>query len=273
MEAKKVTSDSELKSYANDLNYVIANKFPFLVWQMDEVLKERRIFPCLLKEFDPENCLLRLAEGNNNDFQLPSPKLYVFIEEAKIIFKAQILSAPQIPKNELLLGIPDEIKKVQESEVNQLRDSFYNSLKNYYFQKGFKTPNISEDYYSNSTISGHRDRELFAKELGLVRLEEEDRKFASLRESPRTRPQKDKKVHVSLVDDPKVKDECLLWDMSTGGMGIITTKLELYEKGKMVYIRGFDNHMFDHSIQGQVMSTKYLDDLSTQAKIGIKFNK
>ncbi|MDA8792627.1 hypothetical protein N9N67_05240 [Bacteriovoracaceae bacterium] len=269
MGVKKIKTEGELLSFQEELDFVVNNKCPFLMWQNDSELGERRIHPGYLTKFDGNLCSLYAEEANNNKFSFNQRDVYVFIEEAQIIFKGEVIT--DLNESHLTIGIPEEIKKVKAEEIVQLRDSFYQSLKNYYFKPGgFNLDNIDENYYANSNLVGHHDRQLFADELEYAALEDEDRKFASLRESPRSRPKKDKRLIVSLVDEPTFSNDCLLWDLSTGGMGFITTFPAKYEKGKQIYIRGIDGKMFDHPMIADIMSVREADQDKSEWKIGVK---
>src|SRR5690606_8788403 len=98
----------------------------------------------------------------------------------------------------------------------------------------------------------------------------EDRLFADKRESPRARPQKDKRVKLKLKDTEQ-NYTYKLFDLSRGGMGFICEVETIFKKGDTILVLGFDDFELDDPIFGKVMSVRPIDGESSQWKLGVKF--
>ena len=114
-----------------------------------------------------------------------------------------------------------------------------------------------------------RDQELLNHEFNMS-LDEEDKIFAGLRESPRARAKENKWVRVSL-DDSAEFGVFKLYDLSRGGLGFICSKESKFKKGLRIKIIGFNDFDLDDPILGEVMSSRAVDESQIEFKVGVKF--
>jgi c-di-GMP-binding flagellar brake protein YcgR len=105
-----------------------------------------------------------------------------------------------------------------------------------------------------------------------LNFDEEEKFYASKRESPRARPELDKwvKVMKADADGPQLYK---LFDLSRGGMAFIAEMHSEFIKDSDVFIVGFDEFDLDDALVGKVMSIRPLDELELTFKVGVKFSE
>jgi hypothetical protein len=115
-----------------------------------------------------------------------------------------------------------------------------------------------------------RDRDFLNSEFSTMTLDEEDILFKDKRGTPRARPKSEKWVKVMTPDE---KDTLFLklYDLSQGGMGFIAVASQVFSKGDVIKIIGFEQFDLDDPLLAMVMSQRPVDQFQIEFKIGCKF--
>jgi hypothetical protein len=127
---------------------------------------------------------------------------------------------------------------------------------------------------SEAEISGQSDRDkaIFEEELSFVSLDEEDKFFADKRDAPRAKPKEGKTVLMRKKTDSSDHEgnRHPLFDLSRGGLGAIADSEDLYSKGDIILVMGFDENILDDPMQAIVRSVREAD-APGHYKIGMQF--
>lgn len=269
---KVIKSDSGFLVYQKIFKHLHANQSPLVMWQLLDS-GERLITDSRLNSFNLESGLLHFEKTTDN-LRSESP-IFCYCEDGQFIFKTEIQS---IKDGVFSLSLPTEIKLLDESDVNIIRGQIGVDLSTTWKTKRLNLDSSSDsdgpDYMKVKSMAerSSRDQEFLNNEFDSVSLDEEEKMFADKRESPRARPKIDKwvKIKTSLSDEIHF---LRLFDLSRGGIGFLTTDVELFPKGTAIQVVGFEEFDLDDPLVGKIMSQRPIDDTQVEFKIGVKFNE
>lgn len=187
-----------------------------------------------------------------------------------MIFKSQLTQSGELAH----LDMPQEIKFLDDEEIYRLQQSVGVDLK-----EGLEIKHFVVDKNHLSDVMrvkslGERtdhDREILNDELGFLSADDEDKIFADKRESPRARPKNQK--FVSLQADGGEAGRYPLFDLSQGGMGLVTKVASSFTRGERIFIFGVDSKVLDDPLIGQIMSIRPLSENGNDFKVGVKFEE
>lgn len=264
---KTLSKDVDFLAYSKVLRYLKANQCPLIIWQGHP--EGRTIVNCVLNSFHDESQLMHLDKIPEARFYEGIP-IFCYIEQFQLIFRTELFD---IAERYFSIYMPKEMKIVEEREASVVK-SVGVDYSTFWKSKIIRVEDIDDtpDYYRVKSMSerSHRDKELLGLEFG-VSLEEEDRIFASRRESPRARPKSDKRVKIQKVDG-EVVHKMKLFDLSRGGLGFLCDLDGMFNKGDKIMVTGFDEFDLDDPILGIVMSIRPVDGAQDEWKIGAKFD-
>ncbi len=258
--------------YQKIFSHLQANNCPLVVWQFDPSIEKRFINESKVNSYNLETKLIHLSLGQSSEFKSSLP-LYCYSEEGQVIFKTEIT---ELRGSSFSLIVPQEIKVLDDSERDQLKSQIGIDLNRDYMKVkrlnlGVSGPHLG-GYMKLKTMSqrSHRDQDFLKEELGILSVDEEDKLFASQRETPRARPKIEKWVTLKLSDSENLYN-LKLFDLSQGGMAFISLDAKIFPKGSVVYLMGIDAHQLDDPLVGKVMSQRPIDEFEVEWKIGVKF--
>lgn len=262
---------SGIYAYQKILKHIHANNSLIVVWQFYPQTGERVVSKSRLNSIHLENGLLHfeLTQGSVITTALP---LYCYSEDGQFIFKTAVR---ETRTNVFSVSPPDEIKLLEDPDVTVIRGRTGVDLSDVWRVKRLGTGVIDEvpDNLRIKTMAerSSRDQNFLNNEFNRISIDEEDKMFADKRESPRARPKIDKWVKV-LTESVEEVQILRLFDLSQGGIGFITTELDLFPKGLKIRVIGFDEFNLDDPLIAQVMSHRPIDDLEIEFKVGCKFD-
>lgn len=263
---KTLTKDIDFLAYNKVLRYLKANQCPLIIWQGHP--EGRTIVHCVLNSFHDESKLMHLDKIADAKFYEGLP-IFCYVEQFQMIFKSELFD---FAEKYFSIYMPKELKVIEEREARKvvIPGMDFSTL---WKSKRLKVEEIDEtqDYYRVKSMSqrSNRDQELLGLEFG-VSLDEEDRLFADKRESPRARPQGNKKVKIQKLDGEMVH-KLKLFDLSRGGLAFLSDLNGMFSKSEKLMVTGFDEFDLDDPIFGVVMSVRPVDEAQDEWKIGIKF--
>ncbi|HLW57238.1 MAG TPA: PilZ domain-containing protein [Bacteriovoracaceae bacterium] len=263
---KIITAETDFLAYQKILKHLKANQCPLIIWQPQP--EGRSVLQSYLNSFHQDTKLMHLDKTENVKLYSEIP-VYCYSEKIQMIFKTQIFD---LADRYFSLHMPQELKIIEEAEATkvQVRGIDFSTI---WRSKRLGIEQLDEkpNYYKVKSMSqrSNRDQELLNTEFGGISLDEEDRLFADKRESPRARPQTDKKVKLKIKDHDQTF-VLKLFDLSRGGMGFICEVENQFSKGHNLLVLGFDNFELDDPLFGQVMSVRPIDGESLW-KVGVKF--
>jgi len=253
---------------------LLTNNCSLVIWQLDSILNRRYISESKINTFSLETKILNFGPFDTQMLQL-SLAVYCYSEEAQIIFKTTI---KEIRETSFSLVLPKEIKILEDEERDQLLGQIGINLNAYdtrIKRMNFGIPELIYEVGAKIKSMAQRtskDQDLLLHEFGPISIDEEDSLFASKRETPRARPKNEKWVVVKLTDTMKTY-RFKLFDLSQGGMGLITIDQTAFPTGSTIYLLGIDNHLLDDPLIGKVMSQRPVDQTELEWKIGVKFDE
>lgn len=264
---KIITAETDFLAYQKIFKHLKANRSPLIVWQPQP--EGRSVLHSFLNSFHQETKLMHLDKSKDVKLYNEIP-VFCYSEKIQMIFKAEIFD---LSDRYFSLRMPDIIKIIEEQEARkvQVRGMDFSTV---WRSKRLGLEQLDEgpDYYKVKSMSqrSNRDQDLLNSEFNDISLDDEDRLFADKRESPRARPQIDKRVKIQIKDQEQTYVQ-KLFDLSRGGMGFVTEAENLFNKDEIVLIRGFDEFELDDPILGRIMSIRAIDGENSQWKIGVKF--
>jgi hypothetical protein len=265
-----VKSDTGFLFFKKVFKQLVAAQSNIVLWQVSPQSGGRQISHCQINNFNFESNKI-FFQFNVNGFLSDSLDLYGYVPDAGFIFKSWI---EEIRESSLTIKIPDEIKLLDDQELIQIHGSIGLDLPDIWKLKTMDLgldEGLSDIWRVKSMAQrSTRDQDLLNEEFSMS-LDEEDRLFASQRESPRARPKGDKWVK---VDNFSGNGAVLykLYDLSRGGMGLISSIDANFFKGQDIKILGFNEFELDDPLFGQVMSVRPIDNSQIEFKVGVKFS-
>lgn len=261
---KVVKSDSGFNSYKKIFKQVEASQSIMVIWQIIPESGERRIFDGQFFSLNFESGLIGLSIEPERTITSSLP-VYCYSEYEKFIFKTNIHSQSKL----FIIRMPNEIQLLDEPDVVKIK-----SISTYWKTKRTIIPHeVPKDYMVIKSMKDRsfRDQEFLNNELNLT-LDEEDKKFAQKRETPRARPKISKSVRVKAQESDDIH-LLKLFDLSRGGIGFITMDTHWFTNGSQIKVIGFEDFDLDDPLVATVMSQRPVDNTLIEFKIGCKFNE
>jgi len=257
--------------YFNKLfSFLTANHCELVLWQHLSDGK-RIVGKTHLNSFHNDSKLLHFDKPS---FEIaPLEPVYCYFEAGQIIFKCAV---NEVAKSSLSLKMPLEIQEMQGQEEKPISGGAQR------MSRVWKSTILTVDNLNDLGPSHYkikpmdqrsgRDQKFLNNEFEALTLEQEDKIFAEVRESPRARPKSDKKVKVKHENGAE-SYTCKLHDLSRGGLGFIAEDNELFNKFDKVIVVGFDEFDLDDPLIGTVMSIRPVNEENFEWKVGIKFEE
>lgn len=298
----KEKSPHDYFRYFQDL---IITKRPAIIWQVDGDAQQRRLFRgIVLACRNQENILKIECIEKNREFSLSSPKVYFYVEQVQLMFSANKKGLDQL---QLTTDLPAELHRLSENEHDKILQAFAqidptrkmeilryqqraadydfearatgpdeyrfsgaggtDDFDNYYV----RVPGFRDETLEPKVEQSERDRSIFEEELSFVSLDEEDKLYAAKRGSPRARPPEGKTVTMQLASGKGSPGVFPLFDLSRGGLAVLSFEEKEYRAGDLVHIQSFDHKTLDRPMVAEVKSVRPADDLGVQFKVGMQF--
>jgi hypothetical protein len=267
---KVLKADTDFVIFNKLFRHMKANHFPLLIWQ---TIDERRtISDSYLNSFHYESQQLHFENHPDVNFDPDSP-VFCYSEDAQLIFKTTIR---EINDYYISLRMPEEMQLMGEKEQETIEKKTGINISTIWMVKRLNVEKLEDlpDYMRIKSMSerSRRDKHLLSAEIDGLNMDEEDKLFATRRESPRARPKSEKMIKVKLPDK-KDTYHLKLFDLSQGGVGFISHQLEYFPKGTKLIILGFDNFELDDPLIGEIKSHRPIDELNNEWKIGVMFDE
>ncbi len=244
-----------------------------VTWQISPSTGKRVIYHSTLGSFHTEmkNFSVSLTE---NETLNPDLDIFFYAEDGQFIFKTDIqkMNGPH-----LIVNFPKEVKLLDEPDALLLQGRSGVDIPTTWRTKRIVMdgPENFDKYMGRApkpmAERTERDQSFLSEEFN-VTLDEEDKLFAGKRESVRVRPKVNKLVKLSLKGDENIH-VLKLFDLSQGGMAFLTMIPNNFPKGTEVVVVGFGEFDLDDPLVGLIMSSRSVDDLNTEFKIGVKFTE
>lgn len=264
------------QEYFKYFQSLIADQRPARIWQLDENSHKRSLYRVtLLSCRREENVLKAESLEKFREFALPEKDVYFYVESFQLLFKA-----PKLQVDGLVLTgeLPEVLKILDEKEHEQIVSAFkkmepiaQEESLDYSLGNGKKKKGYSFEAQAGEQERSERDKAIFENELSFVTLDEEDRLYADKRDAPRARPPEGKMVTMQLADGSKPAGAYSLFDLSRGGLAILTFSDEDFNPGDIVHIQAFDQEVLDSPMVAEIKSVRSADDQGVQYKVGMMF--
>lgn len=220
-----------------------------------ELLREENLFFYLWQETNKKSIYIAqvakldqsvvFRNSEDNDFKLnPDEEVFCFIESYFYLCKLQLQES--ILK-EIEVIIPAKVAKLDEVSGQKLADGLFEILKK---ERISKRENIISEVISSYSLL------------------EEDNFFRDQRKEPRSRPKQGKIVHITIAEALEHYD---MYDLSQGGLSIVTPNINLFNEMDRVQIDGFDGKYLEEPIIAEVKNVRDIDGDLGYYKIGLQF--
>lgn len=239
---------------------------------------------------EDEESVFVLSE-NDRDFNFNSNPIFFYVDDKNTLFKVVSKSCQS---NLLEIHFPANIKELSADQQDGLKAVLISMGVDYnYKTKGtFKSDEISEgesayEFAKEKDIKeanividnepenlfnlSDADSALFEKELSFVSLDEEDKKFEGMRESPRARIPEGKMVTIEALEGNGIQSTYSLHDLSRGGLAFLVFSGSEFKVDQVLLIKAFDVNKFEVPMHGIVRVVKEADEMGIQFKVGIQF--
>jgi hypothetical protein len=267
---KIINPETGFLVYNKIFKYLLAKHSVVVLWQVSPESGSRQIYESHINSYNFESKKIFL-ELNTFGLLKNSQVIFGYVEDGGLIFKTSI---EEVRDASVCLQLPDEIKLLEVPELQQMQKSLGSKITDVWKVKSkfLKPDRPTPDYMRVKSMAQrtNRDQELLNNEFGLS-LDEEDKIFASQRESPRARPKEDKWVNI-IRNESGEAVLYKLFDLSRGGMGFLCSGETEFLKGAPIQVIGFNNYNLDDPLIGQVMSIRPLDSDMSEFKVGVKFS-
>ena len=300
---RTVDKDEAPQEYFKYFQDLIASKKPALVWQVDKDSKKRNLYRVILLACRREENLLRAESIERlREFSLPEDDVYFYVERNQLMFKSPKLG---VEKLEFSGTLPSQLMILNEDEHERILEAFSeldprrkeelldyskkkknvpeyefgdSPKKGYEFESGNSAPKMNlyqegekTQKKSEENVQSDRDKAIFEEELSFITLDEEDRLYADKRDAPRARPPEGKQITMQLADASQKPSTHTLFDLSRGGLAVLTLDEKEYKSGDIVHIQSFDDRVLDAPMIAEVKSVREADDQGIQFKVGLQF--
>lgn len=309
---KTLSKENDLLDIRDMFSEIIVSGYPLISWQI-KADGAREVHPIFLKEMiGDDEIMLMTANKNNFAYEQSSIYFYasthklifkanhtsyedkfariVFPDEIKLVdqtetedlesemalkdFQKYIFGHGMGNKNEEFLRIAGQGRANIRQANNMVAGS---GLGNKDEEKHMRlnTYNATDKINTKWKMSNMsaRDSEIFNEELNFVSLDEEDKMYASKRESVRARPKAGKMLTIQIGDQSRPEEVYPLFDLSQGGMAFLAFSEEEFSSGDTILVLGFDQKRLDHPMLAIVRSVRQADELGVQFKIGCQFKE
>jgi hypothetical protein len=267
---KIINPETGFLVYNKIFKYLLAKHSVVVLWQVSPESGSRQIYESHINAYNFESKKI-FFELNTFGLLNTNSSIYGYIEDGGIIFKTSI---DEVREVSVCLQLPSEIKLLEVSEFKKMEKTLGSAASDVWRVKSkfLKPDKPAPDYMRVKSMAqrSNRDQELLNNEFGLS-LDEEDKIFASQRESPRARPKDDKWVKVVMRNS----GEAILYklfDLSRGGMGFLCSGETEFQKGESIEVKGFNDYELDDPLLGEVMSIRPMDSDMSEFKVGVKFS-
>jgi|LULF01.1.fsa_nt_gb hypothetical protein len=247
---------------------------PIIVWENIADNDQRKIHAVKIENVDNETESLSFVDTAGRTFQFSGPELFFFSEDHDIIFKTVL---NHIEGAKLVVKSPHQVKCLEADEKLRFEDqlnSFKASLDDLNKIDTHNEADANEPSFDHSqlfdSLSEH-DSDLLKSQMGHITLEEEDKAFEDVRESPRAKPEEGKMVTVQTADESKAQATYGLYDLSQGGLSFLVFSKDEYYLGEKIRLKAFDIKKFESPMLLEVKSIREADELGIQYKVGCQF--
>lgn len=255
------------------------------LWQDDGTAPKRVIYPSKVIKLSLDSESVTLQTHDFSDYDLFPGQIYCFNEDLKYFFKLEQID---IQSNTLKVKFPVKVNILSESENTKMANVLYECFKEAQKNELRHMSSTSDEYMiyegprdhidlgvmkvKSSVGSKHRsknDQSLFDEIVASQSLSKEDEVYAGQRKTPRAKPTEGKVVSI-LIEGGQL-GLFTLYDLSTGGMSIVSGDINDFTEQEEISVIGFDEKDFEEPVKAIVRSIRDIDDLVGQYKIGIQF--
>jgi hypothetical protein len=247
----RVVDIDKESSYASKiLNQVWNDKIEVCLWQRANHYMDNRVQHRFhLKSITKEPNLLNFKQLTKKKLEFKEGKIFGYCEYLGFIFSADIMAIGEL---KISLERPQLLFMLNEDEKKMVDNNDWVSL-----QDVFKKSKRPE-----------------ARKVKFAKVLSEEERYKHVRETPRGRPEELKMITVSRKAlNIKVEKTFRLFDLSQGGVGILTAEPQFFEEGMQLYIHSIEDKDFDPPLTGEVMSVRLFDSKNREYKVGIKFDE
>lgn len=264
---RTIDREKSPQEYFKYFQELISSKKTVLVWQVDANSKKRSLAKVVMLSCRREDNALKAESIERfKELKLPEKEVYFYIEQNQLMFKAKKVS---VEENELTAFLPEEMRLLSDDEHVTVMEAILEMVPPQ--SEGYLDYTRKKKRTASSAEQSERDKAIFEEELSFVTLDEEDRLFADKRDAPRARPQKGKKVTIKQTKGIRKTVVHPLFDLSRGGLSILTEERKMYSTGDVVEIMSFGNKKLDDPMLAEVKSIREADEQGTTYKIGMQF--
>ena len=262
-----IKSDAGESMYKIIFGHLEAKNSKLIAWQVDPNTSGRKVFETKLISYRPEDNNLKLIKASESSIEKNLP-LYVYSEDGQIIFKSFLVA---LLNEEITLSLPGELKLLEDQDVKSIQNMIGIHLT---VTEQFPVLPEKEEEVVIKSLSerSSRDQEYLNHHFLTLTMDEEDKAFSEVRESPRARPKLDKWL---TIQTPTMQgfQEVRIYDLSRGGISFITMEVDLFPKGAKIKVLSIDNFQLDDPLLAEVMSSRAIDELEIEYKIGCQFQE
>jgi len=264
---KVIKSDAGRSMYKIIFGHFEVKNSKLIAWQVDPDTRKRKVFETQLTSFKLDQNYLKLKKDPEHFVEKKLP-LYVYSEEGQIIFKSFFV---EIQNQEVMVTLPGELKLLEDQDVKSIQNMIGVHLD---MDEKFPSLSLKEEELIVKSLSerSSRDQEFLNNQFLTLSLDEEDRAFSGVRESPRAKPKLDKWLTIQIPTMQGLQ-EVRIYDLSRGGISFITMELDLFPKGTKIKVLSIDNFELDDPLIAVVMSSRAIDELDIEYKIGCQFQE
>jgi c-di-GMP-binding flagellar brake protein YcgR len=238
---KIITFDQDQEKIENILKNAHKNRVVLTVWQNAE--GRRKVYISRIDHISEEFITFSSYYQKNYTFDLNHP-VFVYCEKMNFIFKTLVTGQEMV---EVKLTSPVEVTLLDAVETNRMKTALVD----------------------HSSAEGKTEK---INDVLRVKKIDEDQAYAHLREAPRKKVSKEQKVTVAFLNKNFSPKEYDLFDLSTGGAGVLVKNQELFEKGEFLMLTHLDGRELNPPLKGEIMSIRSHDVEQGLYKIGLKFN-
>jgi hypothetical protein len=217
------------------------NRIILTVWQ--NVQGKRKVFIARIDKLFDESIQMSSYYQKNFNF-ISNIDVFVYCEKMNFVFKTSLENQEMVI---IQLKHPYEVTMLDAVEAHRMQKTFDQHMK------------------------GESETEKINQVMQLKKIDE-DQAYAHLREAPRKKVSKEQMVTVAFENKKFNPKEYDLFDLSTGGAGVIVKNQELFVKGEFLLLTHLDGRELNPPLRGEIMSIRSYDIEQGMYKVGLKFN-
>ena len=263
-----IKSDSDFAMYKIIFGHFESRNSKLVLWQVRPENRERKILESRVNSFRPESNSLELKILSDISIKKELP-LYIYSEDGQIIFKSQII---EINRENFSISVPTEIKLLEENDVKAIQNIIGAHLSVTESFRPFQLEEEADMVIKSMSERSLRDQDFLNNQFITLTLDEEEMVYSQMRESPRARPKIDKWLKIKAQTTNTIQ-EVRIYDLSRGGISFISMELDLFPKGTKIKVLSIDNFHLDDPLIAEVMSSRAIDELEIEYKIGCQFQE